>query len=161
MKKFAFRWTWRSTAVAGALLLALVAGTFAVTTRLQAQEPYDNRITLGREVVKLAIVVMANQTPVTATDATGILPVLEEIRAQDKISEEQAAVLHAKLYNALSSPLKEAVNVVRLPEPRPEAKARIQQFLERRRPGNPAKYGPGSHAFDRLVEFFENTAAGK
>ena len=158
MKRWAFRWTRRTAVLLGALLLALGIGAVVVVTRLEAQETYTHRVALGRDVVKLAIVVMANQTPITPSDATAILPVLQAIKAPEVMNEELAAELDGKLQAALSDPLKQAVSMVRLPEPKPEARARIQQFLERRRPSNPAKYGPTSRAFERLVEFFAATA---
>ncbi|MHB9026728.1 MAG: hypothetical protein ACYC7E_21565 [Armatimonadota bacterium] len=149
----------RKTLVIGGLILALAGvGVAAFYTHAAAQESYANRVTLGRDVVKLAIVVMANQTPVTAADARAILPVLEDIRSREKIDEEAAAQLAADLQSALSAPLQSAVDVVRLPEPKPEARAFMLRMAERHHFANPAKYGPPSHAFDRLVEFFEKTA---
>jgi hypothetical protein len=129
-------------------------------SRLHAQETYDNRLALGRDVAKLAIVVMANQTSITASDAAAILPVLRAVKGPDIITEAQAADFNAQLLAALSPSLQDAVAKVRLPEPKPEMRTRVQQFLQRRHPGNPAKFGPPSHAYDRLIEFFVNIAAG-
>ncbi len=149
----------RATWVAGIVIAVLgIVLTAGLLTRAVAAENYANRLALGRNVVKLAIVVMANQTPITASDAQSVLPALDAIQAENRITEESAAALDARLLNALSPALRQAVQVVRLPEPDPEVKARALRFAERHRLDNPAKYGPSSRAFDRLVEFFQQAA---
>ncbi|MHB0938393.1 MAG: hypothetical protein ACYDCO_25965 [Armatimonadota bacterium] len=150
----------RMALAVGALVAVLgIALTGFFVSRAHAQEGgYANRVTLARDVFKLAIVVMANQTPISAKDAAQVVPALEAIRAEEVITEEEAAQLDAQLLSALSPELRSAVEKVRLPEPDPDVRARMQQFAERRAPGNPARYGPGSRAFGRLLEFFKQTA---
>lgn len=154
--------TVRRLALAGALLVVLAGGGLAFLARAQAGEgagtPFTHRIALGRDLVRLSIVAMANQTPIAQADARAVLPVLQAIKAQDRITEANAADLDRRLQQALSSDLKEALRVVRLPEPRPEMVNRAREFATRRNLRNPAKYGPASYAFDRLLEFFQQTA---
>ncbi len=130
-----------------------------------AQEDYTDRRTLARDIVKLAIVVMANQTPISQADAQAVLPVLKDIRAQMPLSEESAATLDANLTQSYSPTLKAAVGVVRLPDMsqdlNPEKLSRLHQMMERFRANNPTQEGPVKKMFDRLITFFENTAAGQ
>ena len=152
----------RKALLFGGVLLALLAvGIGTAFSRAGAQEVFTNRATLTKDVIKLAIVVMANQTPITQADATAILPKLLAIKAEDVISETQAAQLDAQLHSAFSPVIESAVSVVRLPELKPKVKNRLQQLAARRGYRNPAKYGPASRAFDRLLEFFQQTATAK
>jgi uncharacterized protein HemY len=149
----------RRIAIAGAALALLAIGLVAARTWAAANEDYTNRLSLGRDVVKLAVVAMANQTPIAAGDAQAVLPMLEQVRAQEAMTEERAAQLDGQLQKALSAPLREAVGKVRLPEPRPDAREFVlHRWSEHPRAGNPAKYGPASVAFDRLIAFFRDTA---
>lgn len=159
MTKVHSLFTRRGALIAG-LCVALLGGGFVFAMHAHAQEGGDftNRMTLGRDVVKLAIVVMANQTPITRDDARAILPALQAIRENDVITEENALTLDAGLMNALSSPLRQAVDVVRMPQPKAENHAFLQRMAAHHHPGNPAKYGPSSIAFDHLLEFFQETA---
>lgn len=161
MLRFRLLFTRRATVLGALVVAALVLGGGMALARAGAEEDYAQRITLARDVVKLGIVVMANQTPITAADAKAVLPVLQAIRTPETMTEELAARLDEQLLSVLSPAMQDAVKVVRLPEPRPEARERALEFLTRRHIGNPAKYGPGSRAFDRLVEFFSQTAAVK
>lgn len=149
----------RRLAVLGMALAVVAVGLIYPLTRAQADETFTNRVALGRDIAKLAIVVMANQTPITAADAKGVLSVLQAIKAEDVISEKEASSFNEQLHSAFSSDLKQAISVVRMPEARPEVKSRLRQLAERRNFRNPAKSGPASHAFDRLIEFFTTTAA--
>jgi hypothetical protein len=142
-----------------ALAVLLGIGATAIVAHAQAQERHENRVALGRDLVKLGIVVMANQTPITPSDAQAVLPALQAMREKDTLSEADAAALDANLQAALPSTLRQAVQVVRLPEPSAEQQARFHAFMTRRHTsGNPLKSGPGSKAFNHLVQFFADAA---
>ena len=146
----------------GGILIGLLGiGIGTAFSTAGAQEVFTNRATLTKDVIKLAIVVMANQTPITPADATAILPALQAIKAENVIGEDKAATLDTQLHSAFSPAIESGVKVVRLPELKPKVKSRLQKLAERRGFRNPAKYGPSSRAFDRLVEFFQQTATTK
>jgi hypothetical protein len=173
--------------VAAAAVLATATGLVAVARAQtlgraagqadQAAKP--GRVLLDEDVTKLAVVVMANQTPITQADAQAVLPVLESMQAQ---LEEQrqtaqgpddtaAAELDAQLLAALSPKLEQAVGVVRLLVPAaPPAPAGPavggpppgeagQGMPQGGRPGGPG--GPmGMRMLGPLVDFFRTTAGG-
>ena len=161
MKTVATRKLWKRRGLVG-VGLALVGAALAVAiprALAQQEEAYAGRIALVREVAKLGIVVMANQTPISAGEAASVVPALEAIRAVDTFTEPQAVEMQSRLHAALSSPLQAAVEKVRLPEVPPHARAVVIARAERMGVGNPAHSGPGSMAFGRLLEFFRQTAA--
>lgn len=151
-----------------ALVAAVALGVFLTTAG--AQESFTNRRTLARDIVKLAIVVMANQTSISAVEAQSVLPVLQAIRTQDAFTEDSALTWDGKLHSALSPSLESAVDVVRLPDMRSDVQAmlkdpakmsRLQQWLARRRMQHLAKNGLVARAFDHLIAFFAETASTK
>ena len=144
--------------VAG-LAVLLGIGATAIVAHAQDTTSHANRIALGRDLVKLGIVVMANQTPITQADAQAVLPALTAMRAPNTLPEANAATLDANLLSALPAGLRQAVSVVRLPEPSDAQKERFHALLARHHlAGNPLKTGPGSKVFDHLVSFFSDTA---
>jgi hypothetical protein len=190
---------WKATrrylgVVAAAAVLAAATGLVARAQTLgraagqadQAAKP--GRVLLDENVMKLAVVVMANQTPITQADAQAVLPVLESMQA--RLEEQRqtaqgpddaaAAELDARLLAALSPKLQQAVGVVRLlvpaapPAPAgpavggPPPGGAGQGMREGGRPGGPGgphgRGGPGGPMGMRmlgpLVDFFRSTAAG-
>lgn len=159
------------TAITG-ILVILCSIAFAVTpTATTSDDKLDNRISLMRNIMKLSIVVMANQTTITADDAKSVLPVLKSIRQAGKgISEEQAKQFEIQLQSAYSPILNKAVNLVRLPEidtdikeklNNPVVRTKIHNFIIRasdNHHGFAGRKGPGIRAFDKLIAFFEETA---
>lgn len=159
------------TAITG-IMVILCSIAFAVTpAATTSDDKLDNRISLMRNIMKLSIVVMANQTTITADDAKSVLPVLKSIRQTGKgISEEQAKNFETQLQSAYSPVIAKAVNVVRLPEidsdikeklNNPAVRAKIHNILNRisdNHRGFAGQRGPGARAFDKLITFFEETA---
>lgn len=147
---------------------------FAVTpTASTINKNLDNRLVLMRDIVKLSIVVMANQTPINADEAKTILPVLKDIRQQGmKITEEQAKSLDIQFHSALSANLEKAVTLVRLPEMDADVKAKLNDPALRTRIHQAiacavekgritGSKGHGLKAFNKLIDFFELTASNK
>jgi hypothetical protein len=152
----------RGSRIALALAGVVVLGAVGLSAWAQAgDQDWANRLTLGRNVVKLAVVVMANQTPISQADAQAVLPALQAIRNTDKITEMNAATLSSKLLHALPAGLGAAVETVRLPEPRPEVRQLALRRAGEMNLQNPAAHGPSALAFGRLVQFFSDVAAGK
>jgi len=177
-----------STLTAAAVTLAAAAGLLAVASAQTDQGVKPGRVLLDEDLARLAIVVMANQTPIAQADAQEVLPALEAIQA--KIEEQKqtayepddaaAAELDAQLLAALSPELREAVSVVRLLMPAaPPAPAGLtvggpppggagqdmpEEGRSERRGGPHRRGGPGGPMGMRmlgpLVDFFSTTAAG-
>lgn len=143
--------------------IAGVALTLGLVAAFSQQGPadYTNRRELGRDVVKLGILVVANQNPITPDDARRILPVLEAIRAEDAITEANALKLDADLRAALGPALGPAMARVRLPEAPPELREKVIARAERMGIANPARQGRTARAFDRLIGFFAAVANGE
>ena len=126
------RWRLLVAAVALAAALGLVVMATAQTDRTSKPA----LMALDEDLMKLAVVVMANHTPITQADAKAVLPALEAI--QTELGEAKAggappddaaiAALDSGLQTALSPTLQSAVGAVRLlapPAPRaPDALAR-------------------------------------
>jgi hypothetical protein len=178
---------WRLLA---ALALAATLGLVMIAAAQTDQASKPARMALDEDLMKLAVVVMANQTPITQADAQAVLPALEGIQAQ--LSQGQAdgtppddsalAALCSELQDALSPELQSAVGVVRLltPSAPPGSDARHRgpagpgAGLEP--PAGPPPDGPGrgrrggggrgpggmmGHGMlDALVDFFGSAAAG-
>lgn len=127
------------------------------------EQDFAKRMILGRSITKLAIVVMANQTPIAQADAQAVLPALQAVRDTEKITEKNAVTLNETLLSSMPEGLRGAVEKVRLPQPRPEAQQLVLQRAARMRMGldNPAAHGPTGLAYSRLLHFFEEAAAGK
>ena len=108
-----------------AVALAAATGLVAVARAQTDQANKPGRVLLDEDLAKLAIVVMANQTPVTQADAQAVLPILEEMQEQrgepgtegQRLDDATAADLDAQLRAALSPTLLAAVDVVRLLTP--------------------------------------------
>ena len=169
--------------VAAGVLLG--AGGLAVVATAQTdQGSRAGPALLDAEVSKLAVVVMANQTPIAQADAQRVLPVLQKIQAQlgqrqpgERPDETAAEGLQAQLHAALPAHLSAAVDKVRLltaPDlarpaaPRPEAGA-ADDNMEAPPPPDPGRGprggpGPGGaiglRLLGPLVDFFKTTAAG-
>jgi hypothetical protein len=104
--------------------IALVAATgLTVAARGETEKASaPGRALLAQDVMKLGIVVMANQTPITQADAKAVLPILEKLQAERGgpgperagLDDEAAADLDAQLKAALSPKLRAAVDAVRL-----------------------------------------------
>ena len=177
---------WKAThrylgVVAAAAVLAAATGLVAAARAQTDQAARPGRVLLDEDVMKLAIVVMASQTPITQADAQAVVPVLESMQAQ---LEEQrqtgqgsddaaAAELDAQLLGALSPRLREAVAVVRLLAPAgppapagpalggPPPRETGPGMPEGGRHGRGAPGGPvGMPMLGPLVDFFRSTAAG-
>jgi len=141
----------RCSRVAG-VAIALVAATgFTVAARGEAEKASaPGRALLAEDVMKLGIVVMANQTPITQADAKAVLPILERLQAERGgrgreragLDDEAAADLDAQLRAALSPKLRAAVEAVRLlvPAAPPERGGRQAR---RGGPGGPDGDGGG------------------
>ena len=152
----------RRSRIALALVGVVVLGVAGLSAWAQAaDQDWANRLTLGRNVAKLAIVVMANQTPISPADAQAVLPALKAIRDTDKITEMNAGALSGKLLSAMPAGLRAAVEQVRLPEPRPEVRQLALRRAGEMNLQNPAAHGPSALAYGRLLQFFTDTAAGK
>jgi len=143
------------------MLGALAVGGLVAWAQPVAEQGWANRITLGRDVARLVIVVMANQTPISPADAQAVLPALQAIRDADKITEANAGSLNEKLLSAMPDGLRAAVQKVRLPQPRPEVRQIALRRAAEMHIDNPAAHGPGSIAYGKLLQFFSDTAAGK
>jgi len=70
MSNLHLRVTRRAALQAGALAV-LGVGAFFVTRAYAGEGSYENRAALARDIVRLAIVVMANQTPISAVVSDG------------------------------------------------------------------------------------------
>ncbi len=114
---------WRLLAAVAALAAALGLVAVAAAQRYERAEPA--RMALDEDLMRLAVVVMANQTPITQADAQAVLPALDKIQAQleqDRAAGTPAddtaiASLDAELLAALTPRLRSAVDVVRLLTP--------------------------------------------
>jgi hypothetical protein len=162
-------WRWFGAGVLSTIV-ALGGVAYGAHRVMAADGPggaaFEQRVGLGKDVAKLAIVVMANQTPITSADAQAVLPVLKELRdAKMPISEATAQALDGKLQAAFSPTLKQAVSVVRLPEPTVEQREAIRGKVQERM----ARGGKGDMArghmmmkmgLNRLIDFFETAAKG-
>jgi hypothetical protein len=162
------------SAITGIMVILCSIAFAAAPAATTSSDKFDNRISLLRHIMKLSIVVMANQTTISSDDAKSILPVLKSISQTGKgISEEQAKNYVLQLQSTYSPSIAEAVNKVRLPEidadikeklNNPAIRARIQNALtrmaehNRRLDGREGFRGPGMRAFDKLITFFEDTA---
>jgi hypothetical protein len=178
---------WRLLA---AIALAATLGLVVIAAAQTDQGSKPARIALDEDLMRLAVVVMANQTPITQADAQAVLPALEDIRArleQDRAAgtppdETVMAELDSELHAALSPTLKSAVGVVRLltpsappgPEVRGGGLGGPGTGLEP--PAGPPPDGPGGgrrggggrgpggmmgHGMlDALVDFFRSAAGG-
>jgi hypothetical protein len=130
-------WRWAALAGLGALLVAGGA-TYRIHSAAAAADAAAGaaagpRLILWKDVAKLGVVVMANQTPITQADAKAVLPVLQELRDTKKpMDEATATAIDGKLQAALSADLKQAVSVVRLPTPSPEKRAQMRQMMQQR-----------------------------
>ena len=173
-----------------AVALAATLGLVMVAAAQTDQESKPARMALDEDLMKLAVVVMANQTPITQADAQAVLTAPEDIQAQlprgrgGGMPPDDAAfaALDSELQDALSPELQSAVGVVRLltPPAPPERDGRHRRpagpgtGLEP--PAGPPPDGPGrgrrggggrgpggmmGHGMlDALVDFFGSAAAG-
>jgi hypothetical protein len=143
------RWRLLVAAVALAAALGLVAMATAQTDRTSKPA----RMALDEDLMKLAVVVMANHTPITQADAKAVLPALEAIQAG--LGEAKAggappddaaiAALDAGLQAALSPTLRNAVAAVRLlTPPVPPAPDTLARRPEKAGPRDEARLGPPS-----------------
>jgi hypothetical protein len=176
-----------ATLAAAALALVMATGLVAVARAQSGPGGAPAMMALDQDVTKLAIVVMANQTPITQADAQAVLPALEGIQAQledqraagGPPDEEAVAALDAQLRAALPANLLAAVDVVRLLTPSaPPGPAGPPPGLAPSSgddrpappPGGPG-HGPGGGGRGRggmmglsllgpLVDFFRTTATG-
>jgi len=134
-----------SVAAAAAVALAAAIGLVAVGAAQTGKASKPGHVLLDEDLLKLGIVVMANQTPITQADAQAVLPVLEKIQAQ--LEQDRAAgtppddaalvALDAELLAALTPKLQSAVGVVRLLIP----PAPLGPDVQRRRPRGPGPAG--------------------
>ncbi len=140
------------------LVLGVGAGVAARhACRRHHHEAFTQRRALMQDVARLGVVVMANQTKITPADARAILPTLTAVRTTRRLTETAAQELDGKLQAALSAPLRQAVSVVRLPAPGPAMHCRLRHMTWHHR--NPFQRGPLAHAFNRLVDFFQDVAS--
>jgi hypothetical protein len=176
--------------LAAAVALAAALGLVAMATAQMDQGRKPARMALDENLMKLAVVVMANQTAITQADAQAVLPALEDIQAQfeqDRAAgtppdETVMAELDSKLQAALSPTLKSAVGVVRLltpsapPVPGARGGGPEGPGTGSEPPAGPPPDGPGGGRrggggrgpggmmglgmLDALVDFFRSAAGG-
>lgn len=111
--------------LAATMALAAMPGLVALATAQMSQTAQPAPMQLDQDLAKLAVVVMANQTPITQADARALLPVLERVQAQREEArgeggppdDDALAALDSELRAGLSPGLQSALGVVRLLAP--------------------------------------------
>jgi hypothetical protein len=137
------------TLIAGVASVAVAVGVAGAAPAPTPEEIRRGRPPLAEDLMKLSVVVMANQTPITQADARAVLPVLEDIQAQlrehrqagERPDGAAVAGLEAELLEALSPELRSAVATVRLLQPAPPPGRRHQEGRPGKGRGGPRAYG--------------------